>query len=130
MKSNIKPLFLFAILALLLTSCVSRKEMVYFQNMEELEAEIDLSQATLKIQPNDLLTITVSAANMEAVQPFNLPITTAPRLGETSVSGNLQLQTYLVDSEGNIDFPQLGTIHVAGKTRQELTQSLKEEISK
>lgn len=130
MKSNIKPLFLFAILALLLTSCVSRKEMVYFQNMEELEAEIDLSQATLKIQPNDLLTITVSAANMEAVQPFNLPITTAPRLGETSVSGNLQLQTYLVDSEGNIEFPQLGTIHVAGKTRQELTQSLKEEISK
>lgn len=133
MKKNHFSLLLLGILSILLTtSCVSRKKIAYFQNMEELKAEADDSEASLKIKTNDLLTITISAANMEAVQPFNLPITSAPRtgLGDTaSVSGNLQLQSYLVDSDGNIEFPVLGTVHVAGLTRQGLVEKLKKEIA-
>ena len=99
--------------------------------MDELQSELDAAKTNLKIQPNDLLTITVSAANIEAVQPFNLPVTSAPRVGEPgSVGGNMQLQTYLVDSDGNIEFPVLGTVHVSGLTRQELVEKLKQEISK
>ncbi|GHA46076.1 polysaccharide biosynthesis protein [Salinimicrobium marinum] len=83
------------------------------------------------MKPNDLLTITVSAANIEAVQPFNLPVTSAPRLGDVGgVSGNMQLQSYLVDSDGNIEFPVLGTVQVAGLTRQELVRKFKVEISR
>lgn len=123
--------FLIGILAIILTSsCVSRKEMVYFQNMPELQSSIDASKTNLKIQPNDLLTITVSAANIEAVQPFNLPVTSAPRLGSEGVSGNMQLQSYLVDSDGNIEFPVLGTVEVAGFTRQQLVEKLKTEVSR
>lgn len=104
--------------------------MAYFQNMEELKSAVDESKTELEIQPNDLLTITVSAANIEAVQPFNLPVTSAPRVGEPgSVSGNMQLQSYLVDSDGNIEFPVLGTVHVAGLTRQQLTEKLKKQIA-
>ncbi len=104
--------------------------MAYFQEMPALESAAEASKFNLRIRPNDLLTITVSAANMEAVQPFNLPVTSAPRAGEVGgVSGNLQLQTYLVDSDGNIEFPILGTVHVAGLTRQELVSKLKDGIS-
>lgn len=114
----------------LVSSCVSRKEIAYFQNMDAMEAEVDSAKASLEIQPNDMLTITVSAANIEAVQPFNLPVTSAPRLGGGSaVGGSMELQSYLVDSDGNIEFPVLGTVPVAGKTRQELVRQLKAEIS-
>ena len=128
MKNNFFIMAVFSIL--LTTSCVSRKEIAYFQDLPQLQAEVNLAKSNLDIQPNDLLTITVSAANLEAVQPFNLPVTSAPRVGEPgSVSGNMQLQSYLVDSDGNIEFPVLGTVHVAGLTRQELVEKLKQEIS-
>ncbi|GHA46154.1 polysaccharide biosynthesis protein [Salinimicrobium marinum] len=98
--------------------------------MPELQSTIDAAKTNLKIQPNDLLTITVSAANIEAVQPFNLPVTSAPRIGDMGIQGNMQLQSYLVDSDGNIEFPVLGTVHVAGLTRQELVEKFKTEISR
>lgn len=132
MKTRSTSPILLGILSLLLMgSCVSRKKMAYFQNMEELKLAVDESKTDLKIQPNDLLTITVSAANLEAVQPFNLPVTSAPRLGEVggTVQGNMQIQSYLVDSDGNIEFPVLGTVKVSGLTRQELIEKLKNEIS-
>lgn len=132
MKFTVPKYLLIGVLVLLLaSSCVPRKEIAYFQNMSEMEAEHDASRQALKVQTNDLLTITVSAANIEAVQPFNLPVTSAPRLGGSTgtISGSMQLQSYLVDSDGNIEFPVLGTLHVAGKTRQELIRSLKEDIS-
>ena len=118
-----------ALSLLLTTSCVSRKKIAYFQDLPELQAEVDLAKSSLEIQPNDLLTITVSAANIEAVQPFNLPLTSAPNLAGGGVGGRMELQSYLVDSDGNIEFPVLGTVHVAGLTRQELVEKLKEEIS-
>lgn len=130
MKNRINYSFFLGIAILLFSSsCVSRKKIAYFQDLPQLKAEVDLAQSNLKIQPNDLLTITVSAANIEAVQPFNLPVTSAPRIGEMGVQGNMQLQSYLVDSDGNIEFPVLGTVHVAGLTRQELVEKLKKEIS-
>lgn len=126
-----KNFFILAVLSLLLTtSCVSRKNIAYFQDLPELQAEVDLAKSNLKIQTNDLLTITVSASNIEAVQPFNLPLTSAPSLAGGGVGGRMELQSYLVDSDGNIEFPVLGTVHVAGLTRQELVEKLKEEISK
>lgn len=132
MKLNLLKHLIVGLLALLVAgSCVSRKEIAYFQNMSEMKGKFEAAKQTLKIQPNDLLTITVSAANSEAVQPFNLPVTSAPRLGGNTgtISGNMQLQSYLVDSDGNIEFPVLGTVYVAGKTRQELVRSLKVDIS-
>ena len=132
MSNKLRLPLLLGLLSLFITaSCVSRKEIAYFQDMDQMEAAVDASKTSLEIQPNDLLTITVSAANIEAVQPFNLPVVSAPRIGEPgSVTGNMQMQSYLVDSDGNIEFPVLGTVHVAGLTRQELVEKLEEKISK
>ena len=123
---------LLGILALLLTSsCVSGKKITYYQNMEALEQEAKAAKAGLEIKPNDLLVISVAAANIESVQPFNLPVIEMPSTGDAGrVSGQPQLQTYLVNSEGEIQFPVLGTLDVAGLTRQQLSELLEEKISK
>lgn len=119
---------------LLISSCVSRKEIVYFQGLDKASAALDRNQNTgLRIKHNDLLTISVSAPEQEAAMPFNLPVIGVPQggaeLGGLSVNGRQQLQTYLVDSEGNIEFPVLGTVSVAGLNRQQLSGKLKKQIS-
>lgn len=123
---------LLGILALLLTSsCVSGKKITYYQNMEALNKEAAAAEKGLEIKPNDLLVISVAAENIEAVQPFNLPVVGLPSTGDaTRVSGQPQLQTYLVDSEGNIAFPVLGNLNVEGLTRQQLSRMLEENIAK
>ena len=117
---------------LLLSSCVSRKEIVYFQGLEEAGERLEQNKdKSLKIKPNDLLTITVSAPEQAAAMPFNLPVMGMPEPGDTNglmVQGRQQLQTYLVDADGNIEFPILGTVNVAGLSRQDLQGKLKSEI--
>ncbi|APG60420.1 polysaccharide biosynthesis/export family protein [Christiangramia salexigens] len=117
---------------LLFSSCVSRKEIVYFQGLEKAGDRLEINKdKSLQIKPNDLLTISVSAPEQAAAMPFNLPVMGMPQAGEAngrSVMGQQQLQTYLVDGEGNIEFPVLGTLNVAGLSRQALQQKLKSRI--
>lgn len=117
----------------LVTSCVSRREVVYFHNLEEVQSQLETnSNNSLEIKPNDLLTISVSAPEQAAAMPFNLPVIGMPQggMGESlSIGGRQQLQTYLVDSDGNIEFPILGTVQAKGLNRQELSAELKEQIS-
>ena len=120
--------------SIIFSSCVSRKEIVYFQGLEKAEATFEKNQKTgLDIKPNDLLTINVSATEPEAAIPFNLPVIAVPQTGTEmaglSVNGRQQLQTYLVDSDGNIEFPVLGTVNVGGLNRQQLVSKLKTKIA-
>ena len=117
-----------------MNSCVSRKEIVYFQGLDKAGAKLESNKEKgLEIKPNDLLTISVSAPEQEAALPFNLPVIGVPQtgaeIGGLSVNGRQQLQTYLVDSDGNIEFPILGTLAVAGLNRQQLSAKLKKKIS-
>lgn len=131
MNKRLRPLILLAVFALIISSCVSRKEIAYFQDLEQQAQLSGQNTTSLHIKPNDLLTISVSAPQQEAALPFNLPVIGAGDVsgGTMRVSGTPQLQPYLVDSDGNIEFPVLGTIQVAGMNRQELSAFLKQEIS-
>lgn len=134
MKSPIRklPLLLLAIVLFFLNSCVSRKDMVYFQNLDKVQPS-SVNSHSLEIKPNDLLTINVSAPEQTAAMPFNLPVVGVPISNgnsmDLSVNGRLQMQTYLVDSDGNIEFPILGTTHVEGLNRQELSSKLNKKIT-
>ncbi len=124
----------FLALSLLFTisSCVSKKEIAYFQGLDSVQQQAASSKIALEIKPNDLLTISVSAYNMEAAMPFNLPVVGVAAGGGDAglrVAGIAQLQPFLVDRDGNIEFPQLGTINVSGLNRQELAAKLKIQIS-
>lgn len=104
------------LLALLLTSCVPRERIVYFQgDMQSIPETLDTYSP--KIQADDLLEITVFGRNMEATRIFNQ---------ESNKGGN---QTYLVDADGNIEFPVFGKIKLGGLTRTEAIHYLKGMLS-
>ena len=119
-------------LFVLLPSCKTSNQVTYFQDLDQNSIELLTKQDTsyeVKICPDDQLSIFVSSIDPNAVAVFNLPLTTYLTPGTTSVSTTPSIQSYLVDSNGNIDFPVLGTLQVAGLTRNELSAMLKEKIS-
>lgn len=123
---------LFIVVAfVILSSCGSKKNIVYFQD-EPITGE-SLSQIdnnhNIKYQPNDILTIDVSAEIPESVAAFNLPAVAYNTSNTASAQSTVLRQTYLLDSEGNIEFPILGTLKLGGLTRAEATDYLKERIS-
>lgn len=125
----IKKLLLSLLLGALLTGCVSKKKIVYFQDIDSKT----LTQANYQpvLQPDDLLLIIVSAPDPEAAAPYNLysynNITAA---SPDASSGGSRLQSYLIDSEGNIQFPVLGSIKMAGLTKSEAVEKLRNELKK
>ncbi|MCC4214241.1 polysaccharide biosynthesis/export family protein [Leeuwenhoekiella parthenopeia] len=133
---NIKNVLLLLLIFAGITSCVSRKDMVYFYENEASAAKpyvyelMQPERSQLRIKANDQLTISVSAAEQEAAIPFNLPVVGVGNVLEGGLrpTGTPQLQTYLVSNEGAISFPVLGEIDVAGLTRRELAQKLEEAI--
>ena len=113
----------------ILTSCGSRQDIIYFQDEPLSEAiENQNSDFELRFKTDDLLVINVSADDPETVAPFNLNVVST----NTSVidaQGTLKMQTYLIDSNGNIEFPTLGTLKLAGLTRNEANALLKDKLS-
>ena len=133
----IKPLFLLLI-GINLLSCISRKEIAYFH---ETETALDSAQVfNLEqmrrpqpvIKPNDQLNIIVSSSEPEAALPFNLPTASTGSISNGGMRpvGTPQLQSYLVASDGTINFPVLGQIKVSGLSRSELAAELKKQLSK
>ncbi len=128
LKNSLKVLSIFAIAVL--SSCASKKDIVYFQDEPLSETSQIDNSFQLTYKTNDILTIDVSSIEPAAVMPFNLaPVSYANSTSTNlNANGNVLRQTYLVDSEGNIEFPVLGTIHIAGMTRAEATEMLKEQL--
>jgi polysaccharide export outer membrane protein len=137
MKKSIFVL-LINLVFILLNSCTSKKKLDYLQNIESVALEASTKNTKSTIQPNDQLVIMVTAKDMDVVKPFNqnfssgqilqysLPSNNAPAQSQTSASG----PTYMVDSQGNIEFPVIGKINTENKTTEELRDILKKEISK
>jgi polysaccharide export outer membrane protein len=122
----IKPLVIIALV--LFSSCATKQDILYFQD-EPITNVFDNenSDFALVFNTNDLLTINVSALDQEVAKPFNLPAVTY----STSVldaRGSSTMQTYLIDENGNIEFPVLGTIKIGGLTRSEANTLLKEKL--
>ena len=122
---KLKRLTLGALLAFLLVSCQSYKKVPYLQDTAFVnDTEQSARQAGVKVMPKDLLTIAVSCSTPELAAPFNLVNSgTASRTeGKTVGQGTASsaLQQYLVDNQGNINFPVLGEIHVGGLTKLEI----------
>ena len=122
-----KLCFLFFTLALL-TSCSAPKNVAYLWNSDD----VDLSQSQYlydaRIMPKDILTITVNTVNPEAAAPFNLTVPTSYTIQTRSTYSQPVLQTYLVDNEGNIDYPVLGRLNVGGLTKSQCEKLIHDKI--
>ncbi len=119
----IKKIFLFMVTTFLLASCKTKdkvSQLNYMQNVEEIATTTATNTAVSTIQKNDQLAIFVSAKNIDIVRPFNQGSTATAPIAE---------KIYLVDSEGNIDFPLLGKVNTTGKTLEEFRNEMTDRVS-
>lgn len=116
---------------MMVTSCAPVKNIAYFQDKALNHPEQIDKHGGIVIQPKDMISIVVSSRNPELAAMFNLPLVTYQAGSETVGNGGQQkLIGYVVDNNGNIDFPVLGAIQVAGLTRWELAELIKDRLLK
>lgn len=131
---RIKQLFALGAAVILTAGCVTQKKMTYMRDAvastaDSLNAHFE-SKAESIIRIGDQLTIFVSALDKEAVEPYNLPTVIFATPGSNEVKTSPQLQSYTVDSEGNVNMPVLGKVHVAGLTRTGVEDAVRELLEK
>ena len=123
MKYNTLRTFLILVFSLVLfnTGCVSHKKMVSFQmaggrtnaNYQKIQQHF-----SIRIQPDDILGITVHSIDASAASPFNY---SGPQINNKD-SG------YLVDAEGYVQFPVLGKMRLQGMTRAEAKEFIQKKL--
>lgn len=120
------------LLVVLLASCQSYKKVPYLQDAEKMELTTQQEKMyDAKIMPKDLLTIVVSCTSPELAVPFNLTVASPTSIASSSSSYTTTqpvLQPYLVDNDGNINFPVLGELKVGGLTKKEAEQMIIDKL--
>lgn len=128
----------FLLFIVLLTGCNAYQKVAYLQQAGKQVVMSDSIQAPVPdpvIKIGDVLLITVNTNTPEAAIPFNLPLIPAGEASKSYSAGNgsyisygLSMQNYLVDMEGNLVFPVIGKIQVAGMTKAALAEQIKKAI--
>ncbi|MBR6191647.1 MAG: polysaccharide biosynthesis/export family protein [Prevotella sp.] len=126
-----KKILSFVVLAAMtmaFTSCVMTKQVAYFQNLDSVNLAGLKDMPQIRIKPNDELTIIVSSLDPDAARPFNMSLTATANAYNNSTASKT-LYSYIVDSEGNVNFPVVGKLKLEGMTRPEaetfIAQSIK-----
>ena len=116
---------------LLLASCNTSKTVLpYFTDISTIqEGSFPAGNYISEIKPDDELFITVMSEVPEASMAYNLPFVNPALKDKITTSASPRAQTYIVNSAGDINFPVLGTIHVAGMTTEQLQKLLTQRIS-
>jgi polysaccharide export outer membrane protein len=121
-----KKTVVFVLTFFVLLSCASKKKVVYLQDIDQTKSYDSSTLYEPKLQPDDLLSIIVSAENPELTVPFNLP----QIQGNYEINNNQNgIKTYLVDNFGFIEFPVIGKLKLGGLTRTEATAKLVAAVS-
>lgn len=135
LKPNMKIRLLCAVVlaTVVLSSCetVYTTQLPYFKDIDSVQvAEMVDKDFSIKLIPDDELLITVTTTVPAASAMYNLPMAN-PATRDAVVSATQpQQQTYIVDANGDIQFPVLGKLHVAGMTTLQLKEELEKQISK
>lgn len=107
----------------LISSCASRKDVVYFQDTGDFETLVNNNDFVSKFKIDDLVSIHISSLNPEASAPFNL------FRGASEGGMRAEQVDYLVDQMGEIDFPVIGKIKIEGLSPDELRILLRDRLS-
>ena len=106
------------------------KKINYLQDVKQDTTMTMKVNKGIIIQPQDQLSIIVSSRDPKMAIPFNLSVSTTYAGSEMSAGGSSQRLTgYVVDNAGDINFPSLGSIHVAGLNRWELQELIKDKLA-
>ena len=130
MKNHIIPLIA---LLMMMASCATEKQISYFQdiasNTDSTAQTITLAPE-IRLRPEDKISIIVNSKDAELTNLFNLAYTSRI-LGQTNESissSNHGSSGYIIKGDGTIDFPVLGTISIAGMTRDEVSSYIKQQL--
>ncbi|WP_411032137.1 polysaccharide biosynthesis/export family protein [Spongiimicrobium sp. 3-5] len=125
-KSNtigLFPISMIVLVFVLISSCASKKEVVYFQDAGNFETLVNDNAFVPKFKVDDVLSIYVSTLDAEASAPFNL-------FRGNGQNGLLPEQVdYLIDKDGEIDFPVIGKVKIAGLSPEEVRVLLREKLT-
>ena len=120
----IRSRFYSLILIVLVTSCASKKDVYYFQDIDSTAAENSFK--FLNIQPGDILDIQIKALNPESVLVFQRQSTLG--LQQQQVQ-NRAIDGYLVGEDGSINLPIVGAIDTSNQSTQALAQIIQEALT-
>lgn len=132
-KSFVTPVLrvsMFCLLMALVSACSSYKKVPYFQNLDQVNLDSQTPELyDAHIMPKDILTITVNTTDPTASAPFNLTVQTNRSAAlATSATTQPTLQQYLVNNEGVIEFPVLGSLQVGGLTKNQAESMIREKL--
>lgn len=128
-----------ALLCIVFAGCKTPQNVAYFQDVNETVLPLSPTAGQIKIEPFDKISIVVKSKDPALAELFNLTVNST-RVGQTSnfQGGNVQsrsytggyegMSNYTVNEAGDIDFPVLGMLHVAGMTRGELAAFIKGDL--
>lgn len=121
MKHFAKWLMLIALV--LPVSCSTPAYYSYLRDMEYETPYLAQPAPELRLQVEDRVTIQVFSTDAELAAPFNAGLGMIDGTGQQATSSS-----YTIDKNGNIDFPVLGTLHIEGKTLNQLKEDIASEI--
>lgn len=128
---QIKYILGILLVIVLFSSCDSSKKVVYFQDLKSGISEQLIASTQITFRPEDKLSIVVSSKDPQLASLFNLPIASfRAGLASGAQNSNQEMSVYTVDAQGDIEFPVLGKIRVAGMTRSELAGYIKDRLIK
>lgn len=123
----------FLLIQFTFTSCVPKRKINYFQDIPSKDtlataAKVNNAQYTPVFKADDFLSIEISAIDIESVKPFEInriPNSQLPAYNNGVAARN----GYLIDANGNIDFPLIGNLHLGGLNRMQATELIKSRLS-
>ena len=135
---NFKKFFLYGFTGLVLFSCAPRQEINYMTDIDNVALDNAIKNSRSTLQPGDQLIVSISARDMDAVKPFNQNYSSSSTVSQysTGASNSVPIQspasgsTYIVDTNYNIIFSQLGKISVQGENIESFRNKLSDLLSK
>jgi polysaccharide export outer membrane protein len=111
--------------AVVFAACSSVNQVSYLQDTESDYRPIRTEQLALRLAPGDEVSIVVTCKDPTLSSLFNLPYISQMIGSSASSTGGQRMSGYLIDTEGFIDFPVAGKIKIAGHTREEVSEIVK-----
>lgn len=126
-----KLLVCFAVLLTMLVSCKTEEKILYFQDIVVNQPQDIQGARDITVQPKDQISIVVSSKDPQLAALFNL-VQAQTRLsggeGASAMNSSGAVSGYTIDDEGNIDFPVLGSLHIAGMTKSQIAALIKSKL--
>lgn len=126
---KINRVLIYILFAIFAVSCATPKNISYFQDLKTDKLATQITPVEIKVKPMDKISIVVSCKEPQLALIYNLPIVSTRLSPETvQMMTSQNISGYTIDEEGYIDFPILGKMHIAGMTRSEIAQHIKNSL--